>query len=157
MQYRMCVLLVLALSQIGCNLGRILLTDVARNKFSRRNSCPVERMTMNVVPVEAKEILTLPDAPPHIAADAGRLAVWNENLSDWVASYMDLTAVRVRGCEVDETYICWDERSDDGEDLDFICEEIDLGDPRSKLGSFTLNADVMDAVRERLAASRARR
>ena len=150
MQYRVLALLLLWTSQLGCGLGVALLSDEARNKFSRQHSCPKERLVINVAPLKARALLTIGPPPPEIAADPGRLAVWRSTAREDIAGYGDMTAIRVRGCGLEQTYLCWDERASYGDDLNFICEEFDFTEANLRFGSFTLNSRVVESLREQL-------
>lgn len=144
-------LLVVGLTQGGCSsLSRSVLSDVARNRFAREHSCPEDRMTMNAVSVKARDLLLAADPPPEVAAEPARLAVWTATKHDAVASYGSLTAIRVRGCDVERTYLCWDQRAPYGDERDYLCHEVDLGDANAKLGTFPLSSGAALALQEEL-------
>lgn len=105
---------------------------------------------MNVVPVKARDLLTAGAPPPDVATDPGRLAVWRSTASDDIADYYDMTAIRVRGCGTEQTYLCWDERAPYGDDLVFTCNEFDFTGSNLQLGSFALDPRVVESLREQL-------
>jgi hypothetical protein len=153
MRYRVWLLLVLGFSQLGCGIGRALLSDLARNRFSQQQSCPEDRLTMNAVPVRPQDLLTTSTPPPAVAADPDRLAVWQAGVNEAARNYRDLTLIHVSGCAVDRTYLCWAQRAPYGDELDHLCNEVDLSDASPRLGTFTLESRVMETLRERLATS----
>jgi hypothetical protein len=153
MRYRVWFLLALSLSQIGCGIGRSLLSDEARSRFSQQQSCPEDRLTMTTLPVTAQDLLTASTPPPAVATDPGRFAVWKAGVHEGARNYRDLTLIHVAGCEVDRTYLCWDQRAPYGDDLDYLCNEVDPSDASPRLGTFTLDSRVMETLRERLATS----
>ena len=146
MQSRALFLLVLAASQLGCGIGRSLLSDIARSKFSRRYSCPEDRLTMRRLVVNREALLVAPAPPPDVAADPGRLAIWRANAIDDVKDYWDMTAVRVQGCDIDRTYLCWSERAPYADEIDYHCDEVDLT-ASLELGRFTLSSRVQQQLR----------
>jgi len=154
MQYRAFFLLLLALSQAGCGLSRHLLSSAVRNTFERQHSCPAERLTLKAIPVNGHALVVVPQAPPDIAADPGRLAIWRAAAHEDIAEYTNLTAVRVTGCGFDERYLCWEERNTFGDEVefDYHCRTIDPGDAHPSLGDFTLGPKAMQAVHDQLDA-----
>jgi len=143
--------LLFALSQFRCaGLGRSLLSDTARYQFSRQNSCPEDRLTLQAISLNARDLVTLPDPPPDVARDPGRLAVWRAMKLDDVADYMDLTAIGVSGCGYEQTYLCWIERAPYGEELEYQCEETAFDERDSRLGNFALDWPALKAIHERL-------
>jgi hypothetical protein len=73
--------------------------DQARLEFSREAYCPLRR-------VVAERVIAMPEAPPRIAADAERLAMWRAaheraGLDD------PRQTIAVAGCGERATYACW--------------------------------------------------
>ena len=157
MQYRVWLLLLLALSQSACGfsraLSRSLLSDTAHSRFSSRHSCPDDRMTLKAISLNVHDLVVLPDPPPDVAADPGRLAVWREVKRNTAAHYVFLTAVDVMGCGFQQTYLCWEEPDPQAEKTDYLCDEIDLNDANVYLGRFKLSSSALQAVRDQLDAS----
>ena len=65
----------------------------ARSEFARENSCPEERVVVSHAPPRP--------APPDVAADPGRLAVWNDNEAKRSRIYYV-----ARGCGHESRYLC---------------------------------------------------
>ena len=108
-------------------------------------------MTSAVFAVEPRDLFTVDEPPPEVAADAARLAVWKATAGDRMSVYDDLSVIGVNGCGIRQTYVCWDQRAPHGDDRDSFCEEIDLTDPHVTLGSFTLNRNVAQTLSDQLA------
>ena len=83
--------------------------------------------------------------PAEVAADAGRLAVWNQTVNKELARYEHLTAVDVAGCGSHGTYFCWY-----GHRIhrDHECIPVDLDD--LDFTTLTLKPSAGQWVRERL-------
>lgn len=150
MQYRVVVLLLLSLTQLGCGLGRSLVAGSVRYTFSREHSCPEDRLAMHTIPVDPHELLVPADPPPDVAADPGRLSVWRTTAWEDAAEYTDLSAIRVQGCGVEQTYLCWDKIDTEHDDIDYFCKEMDFGSANLRLGDFTLNRTVTRTIHEQL-------
>src|SRR5262245_33023989 len=99
-------LLSLALFPTACSLT--LVPDYARAAFSREHSCPATRITMKKVLVDPVTALVGSSPPADVAADPGRLAVWEENARRDLAEYDNMMAIDLTGCDVHRTYLCWD-------------------------------------------------
>jgi hypothetical protein len=83
-------LLVLALlGGVAC----VSLESNARSDFARQNSCPEDRVTIAHAPPR--------QAPPDVAADPGRLALWNENEANRSSHYYVAS-----GCGYESLYLC---------------------------------------------------
>jgi hypothetical protein len=65
----------------------------ARSDFARQNSCPEDRVTIAHAPPRR--------APPEVAADPGRLAVWNDNEAKRSSHYYVAS-----GCGHESLYLC---------------------------------------------------
>lgn len=154
MQYRVFFLLLLALSQAGCGLSQYLLSEAVRNTFSRQHSCPEDRLTLKAIPVNGHALVVVPQASPEVVADPGRLAIWRAAAYEDIAEYLNLTAVRVTGCGFDERSLCWEVRSQFGDEVDFDyhCKAIDPSDAHPTLGDFNLGPKAMQAVHDQLEA-----
>src|SRR5262245_22305683 len=101
------LLLVLAVASYGggCAHPPAKLYDEAVQRFSLQNSCPTDRLQIKQVEVPLSELIES-KPPADVAADAGRLAVWNQTVSREVARYEHLTAVDVAGCGRHATSCC---------------------------------------------------
>lgn len=146
MQRSTWVPLLLCLATVGCTFT----SDMARDQFSRRFSCPDERLGLKSVPVRPEELLDPGEPPADVAADAGRLAVWQANRIGDMQFYEHLSAIEVRGCGHRVTYLCWDERNAAHETIDTFCEPVDLNSPHTKLGSFQVKPRVLRSIRDQL-------
>jgi hypothetical protein len=92
--------------------------------------------------------LVEPQKPPaEVAADAGRLAVWNQTVDQELASYQHLTAVDVTGCGSHGTYFCWY-----GHRIhrDHECIPVDLDAPQPDFVALTLKPSARQQVRQQL-------
>ena len=65
----------------------------ARSEFARQDSCPEDRVTVTHAPPRP--------APPDVAADPGRLAVWNDNEAKRSQPYYVAS-----GCGQQRRYLC---------------------------------------------------
>jgi hypothetical protein len=98
-------LVVVCLVLTSCAKGPSLHpADVARASFSREHYCPLDR-------VHTEAFLDLPPAPPAIAADPERRAMWNDAHRGRVAAVVGgdgATPVMVRasGCNEASLYEC---------------------------------------------------
>ena len=73
--------------------GCTSLESNARNEFARENSCPKDRVIVSHAPPRP--------APPEVAADPGRLAVWNDNEAKRSRIYYVAS-----GCGRESRYLC---------------------------------------------------
>ena len=69
----------------------------ARRAFSREHFCPLDR-------VAAVEMDTTPPAPPPIADDPERLALWHRHFAPGPRARH---RVLLRGCDEGQRYSCW--------------------------------------------------
>lgn len=83
-------------------------TEGARERFSKDHSCPLDRVEVRMrEDLRPSDLETRPKPSPEIAADPGRLRVWQEEetkareLSD-----RGEKMVEVRGCAVQTLYAC---------------------------------------------------
>jgi hypothetical protein len=83
------------------------LFDEAVRSFGREHSCPADRLQVKHAEVRLSDLVEPKKPPAEVAADAGRLAVWNQTVHQELASYDRLTAVDVAGCGGHATYFCW--------------------------------------------------
>jgi len=105
------LLLVLALAAGGTGCAKPppedVLVDEAARTFTLQASCPADRLQIKHAKVRLPDLVATAEPPAEVAADAGRLAVWNETRDRELASYQHLTAVDVEGCGSHATYFCW--------------------------------------------------
>jgi len=105
------LLLVLALAAGGTGCAKPppedVLVDEAARTFTLQASCPADRLQIKHAKVRLPDLVATAEPPAEVAADAGRLAVWNETRDRELASYQHLTAVDVEGCGGHATYFCW--------------------------------------------------
>ena len=103
------LLLILAVASCGSGCApapQETLFDEAIRRFELEHSCPADRLQVKHVEVPLPDLVeTKP--PAEVAADAGRLAVWNETVNQELARYEHLTAVDVAGCGTHATSFCW--------------------------------------------------
>src|SRR4029079_12797680 len=85
--------------------------------------------------------------PAEVAADAGRLAVWNQTVNKELARYEHLTAVDVAGCGSHATSFCWY-----GHRIhrDHECIPVDLDVPDPDFVAIPLKPSAGQQVRQRL-------
>ena len=103
------LLLILAVASCGSGCAPAppdTLFDEAVLRFGSENSCPADRLQVKHVEVPLPDLVES-KPPAEVAADAGRLAVWNEAVNKELARYEHLTAVDVAGCGSHATYFCW--------------------------------------------------
>ena len=81
---------------------------IARDLFAARFTCPNERIT--VAPrkdLRAVDLAIRPEDPPKdIAADPGRLALWQQEQARRAADYDGKSVMQARGCDHEVFYIC---------------------------------------------------
>jgi len=96
--------LIAAVMLVACNSDETM----ARESFARQFTCPNERIT--VTPrkdLVAVDLTFRPEAPPKdIAADPGRLAIWQKEEARRAAEYEGKSVIQARGCEHEVFYIC---------------------------------------------------
>ena len=120
------------------------LFDEAVLRFGHEHSCPADRLQVKHVEVPLPDLVES-KPPAEVAADAGRLAVWNETVNKELARYEHLTAIDVAGCGSHVTYFCWY-----GHRIhrDHECIPVDLDDLDFTM--LTLKPSAGQWVRERL-------
>lgn len=91
---------VAALALVGCvRAPRAGVVDTARREFSSDAYCPLHR-------VVGERVVTVPQPPVAVAADAERLAMWREAV-ERRAQDVPRQTVAVRGCGEQATFACW--------------------------------------------------
>jgi hypothetical protein len=121
--------------------------DEAVQSFGREHSCPADRLQVKHALVRLPDLVEPKQPPAEVAADAGRLAVWNQTINEELASYDRLTAVDVAGCGGHTTYFCWY-----GHILhrDHECIPMDLDVPHPEFVTLPLKPSAEQQVRQRL-------
>jgi hypothetical protein len=86
---------------------------IARDHFASDFTCPNERVTVTArKDLAAVDLAVRPEAPPKdIAADPGRLAIWQKAAAQRAAYYDGKSVIQARGCEHEVFYICGQLRS----------------------------------------------
>jgi len=97
-----------ALFAIVCLSGCQSVADGAREDFSSANTCPIERVEARErTDVKPSQLRRKVDPPPDIAADPGRLKLWQDKRAKSSAhDDEDHHIVEVRGCDRHEFYEC---------------------------------------------------
>lgn len=143
------LLLVLAVASCGtgCAAAPDAIFDEAARSFGREYSCPDNRLQVEHAEVRLADLVESKQPPAEVAADAGRLAVWNQTVDKELASYEHLTAVDVAGCGSHATYFCWY-----GHRIhrNHECLPVDLDDPQPDFATLTLKPSARQQVRQRL-------
>ena len=103
---RLLLILAVASCGSGCAPAPDALFDEAVLRFGSEHSCPADRLQVKHAEVPLPDLVES-KPPAEVAADAGRLAVWNETVNKELARYEHLTAVDVAGCGSHATYFCW--------------------------------------------------
>jgi hypothetical protein len=144
---RLLLVLAVATCGTGCADAPDALFDEAVSSFGRQHSCPANRLQVKHAEVRLPDLVESKQPPAEVAADAGRLAVWNQTVDQELASYQHLTAVDVAGCGSHGTYFCWY-----GHLLhrDHECLPVDLDDPSPDFAGLTLKPSAGQRVRQRL-------
>ncbi len=146
--------LLLVLAVATCGTGCVAapeapdaLFDEAVRSFGREHSCPANRLQVKHAEVRLPDLVEPKQPPAEVAADAGRLAVWNQTVNQELASYDRLTAVDVAGCGGHATYFCWY-----GHRIhrDHECIPVDLDDPHPDFVAIPLRRSAGQQVRQRL-------
>jgi hypothetical protein len=142
---RLLLILAVASCGSGCAPTPDALFDEAVDRFGSEHSCPADRLQVKHAEVPLPDLVESKQPPAEVAADAGRLAVWNETVSKELARYEHLTAVDVAGCGSHATYFCWY-----GHRIhrDHECIPVDLDDLDFTM--LTLKPSAGQWVRERL-------
>ncbi len=98
----------IAVFLVGCRSDE----TIARESFAHEFTCPSERVT--VTPrkdLVGADLAVRQEAPPKdIAADPGRLAVWQKEAARRRADYDGTSVIQARGCEHELLYVCGDLR-----------------------------------------------
>ena len=104
------LMLIVAVAACGAACAkapRDVLVDEAARIFGRATSCPADRLQVKHAEVRLLDLVESAQPPAEVAADAGRLAVWNQTQTRELASFQQLTAVDVAGCGSHAAYFCW--------------------------------------------------
>jgi hypothetical protein len=143
------LLLILAVASCGsgCAHAPDALFDEAVPSFEREHSCPADRLQVKHAELPLPELVESKQPPAEVAADAGRLAVWNQTANQELALYEHLTAVDVAGCGSHAIYFCWY-----GHRIhrDHQCVPVDLDAPEPYFAPLTLKPSAGQWIRERL-------
>lgn len=143
----------LALPLAGCVIDTALAHSEAAAIFSRQNVCPRDRMAADALPVRPQDAFERGTPPAEVAADPGRLRVWERNADADLASFHALTFVEMSGCGVHEAYLCWEEPTVDGILLVELCPISESGTPAgTPWKGFTLERGVWASLRAAAAA-----
>lgn len=105
---RLLLILTVATWGTGCADSRDPLLEDAFYRFQHENSCPANRLNVKQVKVPLADFVEPRQPPKEIAADAERLAVWNQTNKEELARYDRLTAVDISGCGHQADYFCWE-------------------------------------------------
>jgi hypothetical protein len=144
---RLLLVLAVATCGTGCADAPDVLFDEAVRSFGREHSCPANRLQVKHAEVRLPDLMESKQPPAEVAADAGRLAVWNQTVNQELAGYERLTAVDVAGCGGHATYFCWY-----GHRIhrDHECVQVDLDVPHPDFVTLTLKPSAGQQVRQRL-------
>jgi len=104
---RLLLILAVASCGSGCAHAPDALFDEAVRRFGSQQSCPTDRLHVKHAEVPLPDLVESKQPPAEVAADADRLAVWNQTVNKELARYEHLTAVDVAGCGSHATYFCW--------------------------------------------------
>lgn len=104
---RLLLVLAAATCGTGCANAPDVLFGEAVRSFGRVHSCPDDRLEVRHAQVRLADLVESKQPPAEVAADAGRLAVWNQVAARDLAQYDRLTAVHVAGCGSHAIYFCW--------------------------------------------------
>ena len=146
------LLLVLAVATCGTGCANApnapdVLFDEAVLRFGHEHSCPANRLQVKHAEVRLADLVEPKQPPAEVAADAGRLAVWNQTINQDLASYNRLTAVDVAGCGGHATYFCWyGHRIHRAHE----CIPVDLNVPDPEFVAIPLKPSARQQVRQRL-------
>lgn len=152
MRFDLRLLLVLAVATCGTGCGHApdapdALFDEAARSFGRQHSCPANRLQVKHAEMRLADLVEPEQPPAAVAADASRLAVWNQTVDQELAGYQRFTAVDVAGCGSHAIYFCWY-----GHRIhrDHECAPVDVDDPEPHFATLTLNSSAGQRVRQRL-------
>jgi hypothetical protein len=99
-----CVVSVAVVSLVACRSAE----TVARERFESLFMCPEDRITVT----SRKDLNSLElafrrkPAPSDVAADPGRLELWNQEQARGAADYEGMSVVQARGCGKEVFLIC---------------------------------------------------
>ena len=98
------VALIAAVCLVACNSDETM----PRESFGRQFTCPSERITVTPRKNLAAVDLTFRPGTPDkdIAADPGRLALWQKEEARRAAEYEGKSVIQARGCEHEVFYVC---------------------------------------------------
>jgi hypothetical protein len=124
-----------------------VLVDEAARIFARQSSCPADRLEVKHAEMRLADLVETAEPPADIAADAGRLTVWNQTRDRELTNFDHLTAVDVAGCGSHATYFCWY-----GHRIhrDHECAPVDLDPPEPHFLDLALKPSAEAAVRSQL-------
>lgn len=144
---RLLLVLAVATCGTGCADAPEAPFDEAVQSFGSEHSCPADRLQVKHALVRLPDLVEPRQPPAEVAADAGRLAVWNQTVNQELASYDRLTAVDVAGCGGHATYFCWY-----GHVLHRAheCIPMDLDVPHPEFVTLPLKPSAGQQVRQRL-------
>ena len=149
MRFDLRLLLVLAVATCGtgCTPAIPSIFDEAVSIFQHQYSCPADRLQVRHAEVRLADLVEPQKPPAEVAADAGRLAVWKQNVDRELARYDHLTAIDVTGCGNHGTYFCWY-----GHRIhrDHECIPVDLDVPQPDFVAITLKPSARQQVRQQL-------
>ena len=101
-------LVALALQSVGCVSGGFTtfasLSGGARDAFVKSETCPFDRVTVTPSSYRKPVLLDVTPAPADIAADPGRLALWNQQRDE--ARARATQAAANPGCDMFEVTGC---------------------------------------------------
>jgi hypothetical protein len=143
---RLLLLLVVAACGTGC--ATVLSHDAIRS-FQQQQSCPANRLQVKHAVVRPQDLFDRGQPPAEVAADSGRLAVWNESFDRRLEDLQHLTAVDVTGCGAHGTYFCWSDNRGESA-LNEYCEPVDLDVPHVLFKGFWLKPSAGQWVRQQL-------
>lgn len=139
----------LALGATGCTGW--MLADTGKDKFVTDQSCPKDQIKVRHVPVQPRDIFETPSPPAEVAADPARLEVWTRTVNRDLDGFEKLTLVDLVGCGLHRDYLCFYETVENDQRSD-TCFDMDLDNPRARLGLHRLKPSAGDLLRQRLLA-----
>jgi len=144
---RLLLVLAVATCGTGCANAPDVLFGEAVRSFGRVHSCPDDRLQVRHAHVWLSDLVESKQPPAEVAADAGRLAVWNRAVNQDLGHFDRLTAVHVAGCGSQAIYFCWY-----GHLLhrDHECLPMDLDDADPEFAGLALKRTAGQQVRQRL-------
>lgn len=147
---RLLLVLTVATCGAGCahapDAPDVLFHEAARS-FERQHSCPAKSLQVKYAEVPLPELVESKQPPAEVAANAERLAVWNQTVDQDLAGYQRLTAFDVAGCGSHAIYFCWY-----GHRIhrDHECAPVDLDDPEPHFATLMLKPAAGQRVRQLL-------